>query len=191
MEVTLVFFLSLVGIAICYPQSGFIFPDQLQELLDKEIKQTLVEENFTFEEPEVEQEIIIQTAPVKNKAEEKLTPTQRYNAALDFCTDHDQMPFYDQNYGEFLCYPLLEQGPCKDGEWYILNENLLQPVATCAKRPCNGSTELIPYIDGTCEVLYYGAKCPPGMELLPTPFGKGNFFRKFVYFLGFGILKGF
>ena len=39
-------------------------------------------------------------------------------------------------YGSEKCYPLFEQGPCDDGEWFVLNSannGTLLPYAHCEK----------------------------------------------------------
>ena len=44
----------------------------------------------------------------------------------------NMMPQYDSE----KCYPLFEQGPCKDGEWFVLNSAIngtLLPYAHCEK----------------------------------------------------------
>ena len=44
----------------------------------------------------------------------------------------DMMPLYDSE----KCYSLFEQGPCNDGEWFVLNsaiDGTLLPYAKCEK----------------------------------------------------------
>ena len=38
--------------------------------------------------------------------------------------------------GSERCYPLFEQGPCGNGQWFILSsDRTLLPKATCKKKP--------------------------------------------------------
>merc|ERR1712008_109403 len=51
-------------------------------------------------------------------------------ARLEKCLIDDMMPFY----GSEKCYPLFKQGPCNDGEWFVLNsaiDGTLLPYAQC------------------------------------------------------------
>ena len=51
-------------------------------------------------------------------------------ARLDKCLDKDMMPYY----GSEECYPLFEQGPCAENEWFVLDSKLndtVLPYAHC------------------------------------------------------------
>ena len=58
-------------------------------------------------------------------------------ARLEKCLIDDMMPLN----GSGKCYPLFEQGPCMDGEWFVLNSAIngsLLPYALCEKTlDCN------------------------------------------------------
>jgi len=64
----------------------------------------------------------------------------------------NMMPQYDSE----KCYPLFEQGPCKDGEWFVLNSlafainGRLLPYPHCEKAT---------YCDGELETDYEGLDC--------------------------------
>ena len=45
-------------------------------------------------------------------------------ARLDKCLDKDMMPYY----GSEECYPLFEQGPCGENEWFVLDSTLKDTV---------------------------------------------------------------
>jgi len=101
-----------------------------------------------------------------------------YEAALKRCTENgDQMPFYNATQQKYLCYNLLQQGPCKVGEWVTLDAKLAKIgvyFARCFPQKCKNSqnNELIETKNG-CEAIYNDANCPPGEELKANPFGKG------------------
>ena len=80
-------------------------------------------------------------------------------ARLEKCLIDDMMPLYDSG----KCYPLFEQGPCNDGEWFVLNS-----VAT----EING--RLLPYPH--CEKVTY---CDE--ELITDYEGKNIFFTNFLH----------
>ena len=51
---------------------------------------------------------------------------------LEKCLIEDKMPLY----GSGSCYSLFEQGPCNDGEWFVLNSAIngtFLPYAHCEK----------------------------------------------------------
>ena len=53
-------------------------------------------------------------------------------ARLNKCLNKDMMPYY----GSEECYPLFEQGPCAENEWFVLDSNLndtVLPYAHCKK----------------------------------------------------------
>jgi len=64
----------------------------------------------------------------------------------------NMMPQYDSE----KCYPLFEQGPCKDGDWFVLNSlafginGRLLPYPHCEKAT---------YCDGELETDYEGLDC--------------------------------
>ena len=51
-------------------------------------------------------------------------------ARLNKCLNKDMMPYYDSE----ECYPLFEQGPCAENEWFVLDSKLndtVLPYAHC------------------------------------------------------------
>ena len=78
-----------------------------------------------------------------------------------------------------VCYSLLEQGPCQEGEWLIID----QDVATCKTIPCdskmdeNGRWNMVQMDDGNCVTLGEPLEnpCALGMDVFgPNIFGKGE-----------------
>ena len=71
------------------------------------------------------------------------------------------MPLYESG----KCYPLFEQGPCNDGEWFVLNSvateinGRLLPYPHCEK---------VTYCDGELETNY------EGKDILFTNYLNGN-----------------
>ena len=81
------------------------------------------------------------------------------------------MPLYDSE----KCYPLFEQGPCNDGEWFVLNSLAIE---------ING--RLLP--DPHCEeVIYCNGELETDYErknIFYTNFLNGNYifhFEKFIF----------
>ena len=51
-------------------------------------------------------------------------------ARLNKCLNKDMMPYYDSE----ECYPLFEQGPCAENEWFVLDSKVkdtVLPIAHC------------------------------------------------------------
>jgi len=80
-----------------------------------------------------------------------------------------------------LCYSLLSQGPCPDGQWLQLS-NQTTATATCAPQPCE-DVELSVFWPELCTCIPantteeggYGPEdvCGPGSELVWSPHGEG------------------
>ena len=59
------------------------------------------------------------------------------------------MPLYDSE----KCYPLFEQGPCNDGEWFVLNSLTIEINGRLLPYPhCEKAT----YCDGELQTDYEG-----------------------------------
>jgi len=54
------------------------------------------------------------------------------------CFDRgDFLPIYNETASSFSCYLLSSQGPCKEGEWFLLNpENIEEQL--CLENKCKG-----------------------------------------------------
>merc|ERR1712038_358245 len=105
------------------------------------------------------------------------------------------MPQFNRATGKFQCYQLLTQGPCDEGEWFVLDEEVrfpkkdgkaeALPTAICKLKECD-SVE-IERINGTIwnitQVMFNG-KCTPVTSseecdgdhkvVLVNPFGEGE-----------------
>ena len=137
---------------------------------------------FPGQVPETTTEAIETSTTTTEKAKTVSNSEKRrlYEAALKRCTENgDQMPFYNATQQKYLCYNLLQQGPCKNGEWVTLDAKLAKIgvyFARCFPQKCKNTqdNELIETKNG-CEPIYNDANCPPGEELKANPFGKGKF----------------
>ena len=81
------------------------------------------------------------------------------------------MPLYDSG----KCYPLFEQGPCNDGEWFVLNSAAIEINGRLLPYP---HCEKVTYCDGELETDY------EGKNIFFTNFLNGNYifrFEKFVF----------
>ena len=96
----------------------------------------------------------------------------------DYCSqDFHAIPWFDGQ--EWVCQLVGEQGPCQEGEWFVLDRELdvsghLQGL--CKPWPCeNSRTYWVANFNGTgegeCVVEGNEDACPQGMELLLDPFG--------------------
>ena len=143
---------AVFSVALAIPLDT-LFPGQVPETTTKAIEATT------------------EAKTVSNSEKRRL-----YEAALKRCTENgDLMPFYDSTKQKYLCYNLLEQGPCKDGEWVTLDAKLAKIgiyFARCFPQRCKNVNEI--ETTNGCESIQSDAKCPPGEELLANPFGRGN-----------------
>jgi len=73
-------------------------------------------------------------------------------ARLDKCLNKDMMPYY----GSEECYPLIEQGPCAENEWFVLNSKLNDTVLPYAHCETALDCELF-----TLKNEHEGAECIP------------------------------
>ena len=74
---------------------------------------------------------------------------------LEKCLIEDKMPLY----GNGDCYSLFEQGPCNDGEWFVLNSAIngtFLPYAHCEKTlSCDVFTLTADYEGKNILTVYY------------------------------------
>jgi len=75
----------------------------------------------------------------------------------------------------------LSQGPCKDGEWLVLDKtvhldlSLEGSVGKCVPMPCEDMQNLIPDASGECQSVNDGSNCNgDNMEMLINPYGIGE-----------------
>jgi len=73
-------------------------------------------------------------------------------ARLDKCLNKDMMPYY----GSEECYPLFEQGPCAENEWFVLDSKLKDTVLPYAH--CETALDCEVF---TLENEHEGAECIP------------------------------
>ena len=83
-------------------------------------------------------------------------------ARLEKCLIDDMMPLYDSG----KCYPLFEQGPCNDGEWFVLNSAAIEINGRLLPYP---HCEKVTYCDGELETDY------EGKDILFTNYLNGNY----------------
>ena len=105
-----------------------------------------------------------------------------YEVKLQECLDEEKLPFLDESIGNFTCYPPLEQGPCLDKEWLVLDNDLQMPKLKCVKRVCDENFVLVQNQNGTkeCAVLKSINVCGHGMHVLANPFGKGKLLKRLL-----------
>jgi hypothetical protein len=73
------------------------------------------------------------------------------------------------------CYELLEKGPCKDGEWLILDINYAPTIKPkCSKRICDSDNVFWPK-EGRCLLTLNQTVChKPGTSLYNDVYGLGS-----------------
>lgn len=81
----------------------------------------------------------------------------------------NQVPYEDGS-----CYQLLDQGPCQDGWWYILDDSAPLGVA-CKMRTCLDSAPNSTVLwGGKCEEVGSHSHCDSNLVLHVTPYGVGT-----------------
>ena len=95
----------------------------------------------------------------------------------DLCNDEGMIYWPDNG----LCYSLLTQGPCPEGQWLQLSSQT-PATATCAPQPC-ADVEMSVFWPEICRCIPanksedggYGPEdvCGPGSELVWSPYGEG------------------
>ena len=58
-----------------------------------------------------------------------------YQKWLDNCTPFDEMPYFNKSTNTYDCYPTLDVGPCKPGEWFVLQKDNPK-YAECVEQKC-------------------------------------------------------
>ncbi len=115
-------------------------------------------------------------------SEEKALTKQKYLASLDLCSARgDFMPYFNKTLGKYECYQILERGPCKGNEWFVLDPELAEaeiPFARCLSIPCNGNQDLV-QVQGseTCVVIKDDSVCEKGAHIMPNPYGLGEILK--------------
>ena len=98
---------------------------------------------------------------------------------LDYCLLEDKIPAimpYPNPKGKFKCYSLLEQGPCKEGEWLVLDKTNKEPTTKCEKNFCGNFENTVPSTSGECRSINDVSEClGDNMELQINPYGIGKF----------------
>ena len=81
--------------------------------------------------------------------------------------------FRDEETGTWECFDLASQGPCDEGEWFVLDDANASPHAIC--KPLRCENETIVWFEGRCvDINLPEGACPRGKELLANPFGEGK-----------------
>ena len=101
---------------------------------------------------------------------------------LDHCLDEDKMPAKMPKPNprrKTKCYSLLEQGPCKEGEWLVLDKTSKEPKVKCEKKLCENLENTVPTSSGECRSINDLSDCPMAMatdhvELQINPYGVGK-----------------
>jgi len=102
------------------------------------------------------------------------------------CLDDDySMPYFNPSTQEFPCHKLLTQGPCEDGQWFVIGNNTSPtntelPTAECKERECLPIQ--IPNKNSYQETVLFNDKCvnvteeckKDNMVVLVNPFGEGE-----------------
>ena len=98
---------------------------------------------------------------------------------LDYCLVQDKIPAKIPNpnpKGKSKCYSLLEQGPCKDNAWLVLDKTSKEPKVKCEKKPCENLENSIPSVSGECRGINDVSDCyGDHVELQINPYGIGKF----------------
>ena len=93
------------------------------------------------------------------------------------------MPYYNRSTKGYDCFNILEQGPCSEDKWFVLNNVTLPvnglPLGLCDQRPCSFETnpELFVLYNNTCELEFSEEPCGHNMELRLNVYGKGEVFK--------------
>ena len=95
---------------------------------------------------------------------------------FDECVENDQMPWYNWIAGKYECYGVTEQGPCEEGQIFVLDKNPKSYVSsTCMELSCNGTLGKISMMDsGDCETVGDPKPCEKGEKVIINNFGEGK-----------------
>ena len=96
----------------------------------------------------------------------------KYNEALEYCANEGpmEMPHYDLHIDGYLCYTLLQKGPCKSNHWLVANKFADKPLAECQRRRCEENEVHFHY---ECRKNDSITLCGESQILLMNPFGEG------------------
>ena len=99
---------------------------------------------------------------------------RKFAETLEKCSEIE-WPFFNETISDYICAPILVQGPCKNGEWLIIDADGSLAEAKCVKLPCDGRQKMVELVDnGQCAKIRDTSACGQGMQVLPNPFGKGT-----------------
>ena len=132
-----------------------------------------------------------------------LIKDKEYQKWLDGCTPFDEMPYFNISANTYDCYPILDIGPCKPKEWFVLNKDNPR-YAKCVDQKCACGTVLPEYsynddyenvvydsesqcfnniqeqgyiyveFNGECNEIKDTKPCPFGQWLVPDVYGVGK-----------------
>ena len=60
---------------------------------------------------------------------------KEYKLWLDDCSQFDEMPYFNKTSESYDCYSIISVGPCKPGEWFVLDKNKPEQ-AICVEQKC-------------------------------------------------------
>ena len=60
---------------------------------------------------------------------------EEYKLWLDNCSQFDEMPYFNKTSESYDCYSIMSVGPCKPGEWFVLDKNKPEQ-AICVEQKC-------------------------------------------------------
>lgn len=98
------------------------------------------------------------------------------NKVEECSTDWNSLPGVDPETEQWDCIDLLDQGPCAENEWFVLDTELDengQPRGVCKAKDCTEQDGFVLF-NGTCQPIGKVQPCPKGMEILIDPFGQGQ-----------------
>jgi hypothetical protein len=67
--------------------------------------------------------------------EEMVDEYKLYKLWLDNCSQFDEMPYYNKTTESYDCYSIMSVGPCKPGEWFVLDKTKPEQ-AICVEQSC-------------------------------------------------------
>ena len=105
----------------------------------------------------------------------------KYIQALKNCKQSGTMdlPFYDVQTDEYICYSLFKQGPClNENEWLVAKPiSYGMPLAECVIRKCKGE-EI--FFENKCWKMFNNVEqynemlCGESKVMVLNPFGEGE-----------------
>ena len=88
------------------------------------------------------------------------------------CPFHDNNPNGYDHHSQYLCYTLLQQGPCQSNQWFVANKFADTPSAECQICPCREDEILF---NSQCHKNDSNTLCGDSQLLLLNPFGEGRY----------------